>query len=166
MLANELNKSDLFKAELEALRVKLRLTRKELNHTQVQLNLNTSQGFEESESDSEQDVDDACETGESDVETREAAIALKRVRCMPTWRPVRGKGTGKGEAKLEWGTRLTIYSLLAMMVPPAAVGMAIVAIVKRTAPWLNPAAPTYETVKRCRFELRFVEEVCCCLICP
>lgn len=57
------------------------------------------------------------------------------------------------------GTRLTIYSLLAMMVPPSAVGMAIVAIVKRTAPWLNPTAPTCETVKRCRFELRFVEEV-------
>lgn len=36
--------------------------------------------------------------------------------------------------------------------------MAIVAIVKRTAPWLSPSAPTYETIKRCRFELRVVEE--------
>ena len=45
-----------------------------------------------------------------------------------------------------------------MLVPPSAVGSAIVAVVKRTAPWLNPAAPTYMTVLRCRFELRFVEE--------
>lgn len=36
--------------------------------------------------------------------------------------------------------------------------MAIVAIVKRTAPWLQPTAPTYETIKRYRFELRFLEE--------
>lgn len=155
--------SDLLRAELKSTREKLKEVRKELNYTQVQLNLNASQGFEEeSESEDElvddlSDVDYSCR--KEQVEAEEAAIALKRLRAMPTWRPVRGKGQGKGKPKLEWGTRVIIYSLLSMMVPPAAIGMAIVAIVKRTAPWLNPAAPTYETVKRCRFELRFLEEV-------
>eukprot|EP00325_Prymnesiales_sp_UTEX-LB-985_P018516 CAMPEP_0174751734 /NCGR_PEP_ID=MMETSP1094-20130205/100470_1 /TAXON_ID=156173 /ORGANISM="Chrysochromulina brevifilum, Strain UTEX LB 985" /LENGTH=333 /DNA_ID=CAMNT_0015957267 /DNA_START=1 /DNA_END=1001 /DNA_ORIENTATION=+ len=36
--------------------------------------------------------------------------------------------------------------------------MAIVAVVTRTAPWLKPTAPTVETVRSCRFELRYVEE--------
>lgn len=148
--------SDLLRAELEKVREKLKMVRKELNLTQVQLNLSTTQDDEELEvSEYEQDAPES----DSDCEAHEASTALKRMRSMPTWRPMRGKGQGRGEAKLEWGTRLIIYSLLAMMVPPAAVGMAIVAIVKRTAPWLNPAAPTYETVKRCRFELRFLEEV-------
>ena len=86
------------------------------------------------------------------------ALALKRVRAMPTWRAVRESSTGRGAAKLEWGTRLVIYSLLSMMVPCSAIGMAIVAIVTRTAPWLKPTAPTVETIRRCRFELRYVEE--------
>lgn len=94
-----------------------------------------------------------------DEESRcSAAEAQHRISCMPTWRAVRGKGEGKGRAKIEWGTRLIIYSLLGMLVPPSAIGRAIVAIVKRTAPWLNPTAPTCETVQRCRFELRLVEE--------
>lgn len=37
-------------------------------------------------------------------------------------------------------------------------GMVIVAIVMRTAPWLQPTAPTVGTIRKCRFELRFVEE--------
>mmetsp|Transcript_84439 Transcript_84439/g.168619 ORF Transcript_84439/g.168619 Transcript_84439/m.168619 type:complete len:247 (-) Transcript_84439:353-1093(-) len=45
-----------------------------------------------------------------------------------------------------------------MMVPCSAIGMAIVAVVTRTAPWLKPTAPTVETVRSCRFELRYVEE--------
>lgn len=154
--------SDLLRAELKSTREKLKEVRKELNYTQVQLNLNTSHSFEEEseiedELVEELDVDYCCP--KELVEAKEAAIALKRLRSMPTWRPIRGKGQGRGKPKLEWGTRVIIYSLLSMMVPPAAIGMAIVAIVKRTAPWLNPAAPTYETVKRCRFELRFLEEV-------
>lgn len=88
----------------------------------------------------------------------EAALALKRMREMPTWQATRGKGKGKGGSKLEWGTRAIIYSLLAMMVPCSAVGLVIVAIVTRAAPWLKPSAPHVETVRRCRFELRFVEE--------
>lgn len=128
----------------------------------MQLNLAASEQFVEEHSENDDDErekdSDYCDC-EEDENTNEAAAALKRLRSMPTWRPVRGKGQGKGEAKLEWGTRLIIYSLLAMMVPPSAIGMVIVAIVKRTAPWLTPVAPTYETVKRCRFELRFLEEV-------
>lgn len=91
-------------------------------------------------------------------ESADAALALKRMRDMPTWQPVRGKGSGKGGCKIEWGTRAIIYSLLSMMVPCSAIGSVIVAIVSRTAPWLKPCAPTKETVRRCRFELRFVEE--------
>lgn len=105
---------------------------------------------------------------------------LDKAASMPTWRPVRGKGSGRGRAKMEWGTRVIIYSLLAMMVPASAVGAVIVAIVKRTAPWLNPAAPTAATarppelvskssfiradslktaqVREMRFELRLLEE--------
>jgi hypothetical protein len=90
---------------------------------------------------------------------KEAADAEKdKLKQMPTWRPVVGKGSGRGRPKLEWGHRVIIYSLLAMMVPPAAVGAVIVAVVKRAAPWLNPAAPTAATVREMRFELRIVEE--------
>lgn len=158
--------ADSLKADLDATRAKLRMVRKELNMTKVQLNLELTEEFDDELSDNE--VSDAeCSTAAvsaSESEEDEADLALKRMRSMPTWKPVRGKGAGRGQAKMEWGTRLIIYSLLAMLVPPAAVGMAIVAIVRRTAPWLQPAAPTYETVKRCRFELRFVEEVCRCCI--
>ena len=55
------------------------------------------------------------------------ALAFKRGvdRCRhgaPCAR--RGKGTRTGAAKLEWGTRLVIYSLLAMMVPCSAIALA------------------------------------------
>jgi hypothetical protein len=82
----------------------------------------------------------------------------QKVAAMPTWRPVKGKGTGRGAAKMEWGTRVIIYSMLAMACPPAAVGAIIVTIVKRTAPRLDPVAPTARTVKDMRFELRLLEE--------
>eukprot|EP00966_Prymnesium_polylepis_P005940 135865-Prymnesium_polylepis.1 len=81
-----------------------------------------------------------------------------QVEQMPTWRPVVGKGSGRGRAKTEWGTRVIIYSMLAMMCPAASVGAIIVNIVRRTAPWLNPVAPTPATVREMRFELRIVEE--------
>lgn len=91
-------------------------------------------------------------------EAEEAATALQLIRQMPTWRAVRGRGAGKGACKLEFGTRITIHALLAMMVPCSAIGMVIVAIVSRTAPWLKPTSPSVDTIRRCRFELRFVEE--------
>lgn len=152
--------ADRYLSEVTSLREKLRTLRKETNATRVQLNLEVER---EGDSDEDNDmmmmeeaiIDDTLSDGNEDAE---AAMWLQRIKAMPTWRAVRGKGAGRGEKKLEWGTRLTIYALLAMMIPASAVGMAIVAIVKRTAPWLQPTAPTYETVKRCRFELRFIEE--------
>ena len=103
-------------------------------------------------------ADPQASTKRSRAAAEAETLAQDRILSMPTWRAVREKGTGRGAAKLEWGTRLVIYSLLAMMVPCSAIGMAIVAVVTRTAPWLNPTAPTVETVRRCRFELRYVEE--------
>lgn len=94
----------------------------------------------------------------AEAEAKTGAEALKRQRAMPTWRAVREAGSGKGRAKIEWGTRVVIYSLLALAIAPSAIPLAIVAIVTRTAPWLKPTAPTVETIRRCRFELRFVEE--------
>eukprot|EP00966_Prymnesium_polylepis_P178510 4134260-Prymnesium_polylepis.1 len=48
--------------------------------------------------------------------------------------------------------------MLALMCPASAVGAIVVAIVKRTAPWLDPVGPTTNTVRECRFELRILEE--------
>lgn len=150
--------SDSLRKSLDAAMEKLKLVRKELNATKVQLNLELCEEEEESDVDSISPLEGESSSAEDDSNA-EDRLALSRIRSMPTWQAVRGKGQGKGQAKMEWGTRVIVYSLLAMMVPPAAVGAVIVAIVKRTAPWLSPAAPTYEAVKRCRFELRLVEEV-------
>lgn len=57
---------------------------------------------EELDSDSESSIASA----DSDGEAKEAALALERVRSMPTWRAVR---EGRGAAKIEWGTRVIIY---------------------------------------------------------
>jgi hypothetical protein len=77
---------------------------------------------------------------------------------MPTWRPRVGKGSGRGGQTMEWGTRVIIFMMLAQAVPPAAIGVIIVAIVKRTAPWLNPTVPATRTIQNMRFELRALEE--------
>lgn len=90
-----------------------------------------------------------------DAQKQNDDIAAK-VASMPTWRPI--SGAGRGRAKMEWGTRVVIYSMLAMMCPASAVGAIIVAIVSRTAPWLKPVGPTTATVRELRFELRLVEE--------
>ena len=104
-------------------------------------------------------VDEVMQHFKAAAAAKQKGLAIqKQVNAMPTWRPVVGKGSGRGGQKLEWGTRVIIYSMLAMMVPSAAVGAVIVAIVKRTAPWLNPVAPTAATVREMRFELRLVEE--------
>jgi hypothetical protein len=71
----------------------------------------------------------AAATAAVAAEAAEAAEALKRQRAMPTWRAVRGKGAGKGACKIEWGTRVIIYSLLALLIPCSAIPLAIVAIV-------------------------------------
>ena len=95
-----------------------------------------------------------------------SALAAKRkygeigekIQQMPTWRPVVGKGSGRGRPKMEWGTRVIIYMMLAYMCPASSIGAIIVAIVSRTASWLSPVGPTAATVRECRFELRIVEE--------
>lgn len=148
--------------ELHKCRQRVRTLNKEVNALRAQLcthaeNALSSDEDEEGECPSETDSEYTEDAGEAS--TRAAADeALERVRKMPEWRAVRGKGAGKGAAKIEWRVRLVIYAFLALMVPASAVGMAIVMVVKLTAPWLRPTAPTYETVERCRFELRFLEE--------
>ena len=97
-------------------------------------------------------VDELMEEAEAE------AVARKQVASMPTWRPVVGLGSGRGGQKYEWGTRVIVYSLLAMMCPASAVGAVIVAVVKRTASWLDPIAPTVNAIREMRFELRLVEE--------
>ena len=95
--------------------------------------------------------------GAKEAKERYGKVA-DQVNKMPTWRPVKGKGSTRGAAKMEWGTRIIIYAMLAQACPPAAVGAIIVSIVKRTAPWLDPVAPTPRTIKDMRFELRLLEE--------
>lgn len=101
---------------------------------------------------------DGGEESTTALESRAAAEALQKIRSMPTWRATRGQGKGRGAPKIDWGVRLVIYALLALMVPPSAIGMIIVLIVQHAVPWLKPQGPTVNTVQRCRFELRFVEE--------
>ena len=79
-----------------------------------------------------------------------------QIAAMPTWRPVRGKG--RGAPTLEWGHRVAMWEMHANETPPSAIGKNIVAIVKRTAPWLNPIEPHVTTVRQNRFELRIAEE--------
>lgn len=148
--------------ELHKCRQRVRSLNKEINALKAQLCTKAEEEVtfsdEEEKCPSENDSEYAPE-GAAEASTRAAADeALELVRRMPEWRAVRGKGTGKGAAKIEWRVRLVIYAFLALMVPVSAVGMAIVMVVKLTAPWLRPTAPTYETVERCRFELRFLEE--------
>lgn len=127
--------------QLNAARAKVRETRLELSSMRAQLCLDDlHQGSASGE-------DEMTDTS-SDDESCAANEALERVRTMHQWPAIRGTGAGKGAPKLEWGTRLVIYALLAMMVRPSAIGAAIVLIVKRTAPWLNPAAPAFEIVYR------------------
>ena len=84
--------------------------------------------------------------------------ALEKLNSMPPWRPTREKGTGRGGRTYDFNYRVEIYSMLANQVPLSAIGTSIVSIVKRTAPWLEPEAPTRGMLSEARFELRFVEE--------
>lgn len=161
-------------AELVATRQRLRGVRKEVNATRVGLSLQALESDDEDSSDANDSEDEdyfnsteAQKKKHLEVEAASTIMGMKMstvdippslLHAMPTWRAARGKGSGRGAPKLEWGTRLVIYMLLALLVPPASIGLVIVAIVTRTAPWLRPTAPTAETVKRCRFELRYFEE--------
>lgn len=166
-------RSDFLEKQLTHTRERLRTAQKEVTNARVRKHLDCESDTLDSErgsslgSDSESfenlrdndpPFEDSTEVDFHPVQETREPEAAKLISSMPQWRAIRGKGAGKGAAKLEWGTRLVIYTLLALMVPASAIGMAIVIVVKRTAPWLNPTAPTTETVQRCRFELRFVEE--------
>lgn len=156
--------------ELHKCRQRVRYLRREMGTLKAQLCVHeddvhdaaVSSG-DDSESSAESENLDICKESTLSMETAaaqasDAAEALRKLQSMPTWCASRGQGRGRGAPKIEWGVRLVIYSLLSLMVPPSAVGMIIVLIVKHTAPWLKPQAPTVETVHRCRFELRFLEE--------
>lgn len=150
--------------ELHRYRQRVRALNKEVNALRAQLasapdDESAGSQSEVAEVPSENDSDYVQQDDTHSSSQAAANEALERMRNMPEWRAVRGKGAGKGAAKIEWRVRLVIYAFLALMVPVSAVGMAIVMVVKLTAPWLRPTAPTYETVERCRFEyLRFLEE--------
>lgn len=119
--------SDSIQSELDATRQKLRTLRKEMNNTRVQLCLQVSDidasDAEDDEPrprrrneslDAEPYGEDGNESSSAQDDAEEAALALKRLRAMPTWRAIREKGK-RGQPKLEWGTRVTIYSLLSML---------------------------------------------------
>ena len=104
-------------------------------------------------------VDDLVEENRGTGAEREAEReSHKRVREMPTWDARRGAGAGRGRAMLHWTHRVTVYVLLALGTPASACGKAIVAVVKRAAPWLAPVEPTVSSIREMRFELRLVEE--------
>ena len=69
------------------------------------------------------------------------------------WDARRGAGAGRGRAMLHWTHRVTVYVLLALGTPASACGKAIVAVVKRAAPWLAPVEPTVSSIREMRFEL-------------
>ena len=98
---------------------------------------------------------------EMDVNATTVALhadAYAKLQAMPTWQRVRGKGSGRGRAKLEDSHRETIYSMFANQTPLSAISPNIITVVKRTAPWLNPAPVSNRTLIDCRFELRFMEQ--------
>ena len=98
------------------------------------------------------------EANDAVVTARLHADAYAKLQAMPTWRRVRGKGSGRGGAKLEDSHREAIYSMFAKQVPLSAISGTIISLVKRTAPWLNPALISNASLTNQRFELRFMEQ--------
>ena len=103
-----------------------------------------------------QQLDELFEEAEG---KQEAAAALVKIKSMPTWRPQRARGRGGGRM---FGPdyRCLIYSMYENCTPKSAIGPNIVAVVKATAPWLEPVPPSESLLIDCRFELRTAEEVC------
>ena len=100
---------------------------------------------------------DAKEAGEHLEAASQHLEAWKRQQAMPTWQAYRAKGRGGGRA-FDVDYRTTIYAAIANQVPLSAIGPTIVDVVKRTAPWLEPEAPTRGMLSEARFELRLIEE--------
>ena len=82
----------------------------------------------------------------------------KRFNSMPQFQLVRPKGTGRGAKTLEPEHRILIWELLSLGTPVAIIGKVIVAVVLRTAPWMEPVEPTPELLREVRFELQIAEE--------
>ena len=74
----------------------------------------------------------------------------EKVDSMPTWRRRRGKGRGKGAAKLEPYYEIAMWEQHANGTPPSAIGKNIVSVVKITAPWLDPIEPTQPKIRENR----------------
>ena len=84
--------------------------------------------------------------------------AYEKVLSMPSWRPVRGKGAGRGAAAYDKSYRVAVYAMLANGTPLASIGRNIQAVVQATAPWLTPQEPSHRFMTEARFELRTMEE--------
>ena len=95
----------------------------------------------------------------AEPEAMDAAGALTKIQAMPTWRPQRQSGRGGGRT-FDVPYRRAIYSQFANGTPKSAVGQNIVAIVKATAPWLDPVPPSLSMLSNGRFEQRTIEEAC------
>ena len=98
----------------------------------------------------------AAEAGEGELREQELK-AWARQQAMPKWQAYRAKGRGGGRS-FDIDYRVTIYSAISNQVPLSAIGPTIVDIVKRTAPWLEPEAPSPRMLTEARFELRLIEE--------
>ena len=92
-------------------------------------------------------------------ETETPASALAKVLAMPTWRPQSSRGRGGGRA-YDQSYRRVIYSQMENATPQSAIGLNLLSIVKATAPWLKPVAPSARMLADCRFELRTLVEAC------
>ena len=97
-------------------------------------------------------------TSPKDYHSKEMEEAYSRVLSMPTWRLVRGKGSGRGGAHLEDTYRETMYHLYAIGIPRRAIGRTIKTVVKATAPWLEPIELSERRLTDGRFELRTIQE--------
>ena len=83
------------------------------------------------------------------AKTKYLAVCEK-VDSMPTWRRRRGKGRGKGAAKLEPYYEIAMWEQHANGTPPSAIGKNIVSVIKITAPWLDPIEPTQPKIRENR----------------
>ena len=80
----------------------------------------------------------------------------KQLEQMPTWR--RDVQRGRGAKHFDFTYRLSIYAQYENGTPRSAIGDNIMAIVRRTAPWLNPQKPSLRMLGDCRFEMRTIDE--------
>ena len=109
------------------------------------------------------------EKGEEGGERQQQLEAWARQQAMPRWEAYRA-AKGRGGNSFDTNYRVTIYAAIANQVPLSAIGPTIVDVVKRTAPWLNPKAPSPRMLSDARFEVRLplllLPCACVCLRVP